>query len=134
MSFRERLIRFFSGRYGVDALFYGLFAVAALFAVINLFLRSWILQIVIYFVVIAALFRMLSRDIPARRRENEWFIKISEPLRQKAEQIRRQRADSSHVYRKCRHCKAILRLPRRVGKHKTVCPKCGREMTVRVYR
>ena len=38
------------------------------------------------------------------------------------------------LWEKCPSCKAILRLPRRIGVHKTVCPKCGKEFTVRVRK
>ena len=31
----------------------------------------------------------------------------------------------THVYRKCPHCKAQIRLPKVKGEHKCACPKCG---------
>ncbi|MBR7070952.1 MAG: hypothetical protein IKI29_02155 [Clostridia bacterium] len=134
MNFRYRLMQFMRGRYGVDALFYGIFIVACLGAMVNLFLRLRVLQWIVYLLVLLGFLRIFSRNIEQRRAENRWFTKLIEPFRKKTEQVARQRADRYHVYRKCRHCKAILRLPRRIGKHKTVCPKCGQEMTVRVRR
>ena len=133
MNFRYRVMQFMSGRYGVDTLFYGLMGAACAVSVLNLFLRSVWLQWVVYGLVGVAVFRVLSRNCAARRAENAKFTSLSNSFRLFAERKRRQRQDRSHVYRKCRRCKAVLRLPRRKGHHKTVCPKCGNEMRVHVF-
>lgn len=134
MNFRYKLMQFMSGRYGVDAFFYFLFAAAAVCSVVNCFLRSPYLQIVVYAIVIYAFFRVMSRNIEARRKENRVFDDLSKNLRKKAENYRIRKVDYTHVYKKCPSCHAILRLPRRVGKHTTICPKCQRKFTVRVRK
>lgn len=134
MNFRYKLMRFLSGRYGVDTLFYVMFFFSAALSLVNCFLKSGILQIIVYVVIILALLRVFSRNIPARQRENrvfaDWWLKI----KNNADTRRKRQADYTHVYKKCPNCKAVLRLPRRKGKHKTVCPKCGIEFSVRVYK
>lgn len=134
MNFRYKLMQFMSGRYGVDGLFYAIFGVAAVLSIINCFIRSLIVQIIVYALVVYAFFRIMSRNITARQKENQWFNKIK-GLYINRRNVRRQRkADYSHIYKKCPRCHAVLRLPRRKGKHTTVCPKCNKEFKVYVFK
>lgn len=134
MNFRYRLMQFLSGRYGVDKLFYGIMGLAAAIAFLNLFIRQYFVQIVVYTLIFYALFRILSRNHEARIKENKWFIEKISFLKNKKDFYYRKKSDSLHVYKKCPTCKAVLRLPHRVGVHKTVCPRCGREFTVKVKK
>ncbi len=134
MNFRYRFMQFMSGRYGADALFYALFGAACVLAFLNIFLRFWILQLIVYALCFYALFRYLSRNTYARAAENRKFTALLNKLKRNSEISRQRRADVYHVYRKCPKCRAVLRLPRRVGKHKTVCPKCSHEFSVRVRK
>lgn len=128
------MMQFMSGRYGVDRLFYVLFAVAAVLSLINCFVHSWVLQLIVYAVIVYAFFRVLSRNIGARSEENRRVLKITDKFSRDIAVRRQRRADVAHIYKKCPYCRAVLRLPRRRGRHKTVCPKCSREFNVRVYR
>ncbi len=134
MNFRYRLIQFMSGRYGVDGLFYAIFGVAAALSIANIFIRSLIIQIIVYSLMIFAFFRTMSRNIEARRRENQWFNKFKTWCIYKRNVHRRRKADYNHVYKKCPRCHAVLRLPRRKGKHTTVCPKCNKQFKVYVFK
>ncbi len=134
MNFRYRLMQFMSGRYGIDKLFYGIMVAAMVISFINIFLRLWALQIIVYGLVFYAVFRFLSRNIYARKRENDWFSGKINFVKKRREFEEQKRADKSHVYRKCPACKAILRLPHRIGTHKTVCPRCNKEFTVKVKK
>lgn len=134
MNFRYRLMQFMSGRYGTDQLFYGLIAAAVTLSFLNLFIRSFIVQMLVYALLGYSLFRVLSRNLDARRRENYWFRDKVFFIKRKKEIYDQRRADKCHVYKKCPSCKAILRLPHRIGKHKTVCPRCNREFTVKVRK
>lgn len=134
MNFRYRLMQFMSGRYGMDKFFYGIVAVAVVISFLNLFFRSIILQLAVYALFFYALFRILSRNYEARRRENVWFLEKLDFLKKRKEFYDRKKADSFHIYKKCPACKAILRLPRRVGVHTTICPRCNKEFTVKVRK
>lgn len=123
-----------SGRYGQDSLFYALFVLAAILSFFNIILRSYWLQLLVYALVIYAVFRFLSRNFSARRRENEWFRQKLLFFSRKRELSRQKKADKTHVYKTCPYCKAVLRLPRRIGVHQTVCPKCDRKFTVKVRK
>ena len=129
MDFRYRLMRFMSGRNGPDELFVLIFAVSVVLSVVNIFVRSYILQAAVYAVMLLALFRLFSRKTDRRRQENEKLLKLFSTFRRKKDFNEQKRA-----YKKCPSCKAVLRLPKRPGVHKTVCPRCGREFTVRVRK
>ncbi len=134
MNFRYRLMQFMSGRYGIDGLFYVIFGIAVTLSIANCFVRSQLLQIIVYALVIYAFFRVMSRNTAARRRENQWFNKIKTYCVNKRNIYRQRKADYNHVYKKCPRCHAVLRLPRRKGKHTTVCPKCNNEFKVYVFK
>lgn len=134
MNFRYRLMQLMSGRYGPDGLFYVIFGVSAILSVANCFIRSFVLQTVVYALVIYAFFRVMSRNIEARRRENQIFNNFKIKITNKRNVIRQRKADYNHVYKKCPRCHAVLRLPRRKGKHTTVCPKCNNKFRVYVFK
>ena len=134
MNFRYRLMQFMSGRYGTDMLNYAIMGLAFAVAFINLFIGSYILQLAVYALLGYGLFRILSRNISARRRENLWFTEKVNFLKKKRDFALQRKSDTLHVYKKCPSCKAVLRLPHRLGVHKTVCPRCGKEFTVKVKK
>lgn len=134
MDFRYKLMRFLSGSYGVDTFFYVLFAFAATLSLINCFLRLIYIQLLVYATVIYALFRTFSRNTTARAKENKIITDWVYTLKKRIDTARHRKADITHIYKRCPKCRAVLRLPRRKGRHKTVCPKCSNEFSVRVYK
>ena len=75
--------------------------------------------------IVVIFFRIFSRNIQKRRRENEKFCGFFKLLRN------RFRDRKTHVYRKCPKCKAVLRLPKAKGKHYVVCPRCKERFQVK---
>ncbi|MGN0451468.1 MAG: hypothetical protein ACI4FN_05090 [Acutalibacteraceae bacterium] len=140
MNFRYRLMQFMSGRYGTDETFFVIFITAVILSVVNIFIRFAsfglyvVIQLLVYALIIYGLFRMFSRNLEQRRRENMWVTEKLGFLKRKRDFYTQKKADKVHVYKKCPACGAILRLPRRIGVHKTVCPKCGKEFTVKVKK
>ncbi len=134
MNIRYKIMQFMQGRYGIDTTFYVLFSLGAVLAIVNTFLRLFVIQLIVYAIIILAFLRAFSRNIEARRKENNivsgFVFKISKYFKTAKER----RADTSHIYKKCPHCKAVLRLPRKKGKHKTICPKCKNEFSVFVFK
>ena len=131
---KAALYRFMYGRYGTDTLnkvllwcYIGLilvqmiviaFAPNAAYANFAFMILEWTLVLVMFF-------RMMSRNIAKRRRENERFTGYFKLMRNK----RRDR--KTHVYRRCPSCKVTLRLPKAKGKHTVVCPKCKNRFNVK---
>ncbi|MBQ8203401.1 MAG: hypothetical protein IJZ75_03880 [Clostridia bacterium] len=134
MNFRYKLMEFMRGRYGLDNMFYVIFAVAAALAFINCFIRSFVLQMIVYALGVYAFFRVLSRNTEARARENRRVNEIINRAKKRMDTARQRKADTTHIYKKCPHCRATLRLPRTKGKHSTVCPRCNKKFSVRVFR
>lgn len=134
MNFRYKLMRFLSGRYGVDSLFFAMFIIASVLSVVNCFVRSYILQYVVYVIVLLAFLRAMSRNIEARSRENHLFKVLEDKIRKRINTYHTRKADIAHVYKKCPRCHAVLRLPRRKGIHETVCPQCSKRFKVWVKK
>ncbi len=128
--------RFMYGRNGNDGL---------CLVLVWIYLGLWILSAVsvllpygtVWGIVLSALqlsvllyygFRVLSRNVTARRRECDRFFGFFRSRRN------RFRDRKTHVYKKCPYCRAMLRLPRRKGKHTVCCPACRERFPVKIRR
>ena len=137
-KFKAWLYRLMYGRYGTDKLG-NVMLIAYLAVVVTHTVVSLVLNIVkppfntlwidlptyalsVALVVIIC-YRMFSKNIAKRRRENERFCNFFNLQKNKF------RDRKTHVYRKCPSCKAVLRLPRAKGKHSVVCPRCKNRFT-----
>ena len=132
-KFKQKLISFMYGRYGIDELYYGLFALWGAIIIINMFVRSTVLYFIESAVLIYMLWRTMSRKIETRRRENRAFLKFWKPVKSWfILQKDRIKDHKNFRYRKCPKCRAILKLPNKKGNHTTSCPKCGNRFDVKI--
>ncbi len=123
---RNWLRNFMIGRYGPDQLYIALFIGAVLFGLLAVIPWLSFFTIISYALLIYAIFRMLSRNIAKRRRENDIFLRYWWPLRYKIKaRIERFKSRKTHKFFKCPGCKNILRVPKGKGKIQITCPKCG---------
>lgn len=129
-----RLLRFFSGRYGADTLYYFLFSLSLVCYVLAMVLRSLWLAALSSLLLFYALWRAMSRNIPRRQQENRRFLgffrRLCRPFSLFGARIRYRK---THVFRRCPQCKNHLRLPRRAGKHTVRCPKCNNLFDVTIH-
>ena len=133
MKFQDKMIRFMYGRNGNDKLNQALFWVYFVLLLLNIFLKSIILWILELLLVALYLFRFLSRNIYRRQRENRGFLKVWNKFTGFFKlQKNKFRDRKTHVYRKCEHCRAVLRLPKKPGKHTVRCPQCGKTFSVKI--
>lgn len=119
----EGFRRFMWGRYGVDQLGFLLLGLSVLLSLLA-WLISWIflvgpivsmaLNLLSYALLIWYLFRVLSRNLDARRRENLRFLALFRGLR-----------DRENRYYRCPKCHQTVRVPKGRGKIKISCPKCS---------
>ena len=75
MDWKNKLINFWSGRYGADALGNGLFILSVVLAAVNIFVRSVILQTICFGVLlrnISAIYAL--RHVPAVGCEYEYSV------------------------------------------------------------
>ena len=132
-NLKNKLTQFMYGRYGTDQLYIALMGAYFVLIVVNTFISSTIISIFMSAVLVYTIFRTLSRNVYKRRMENEKFIKIWKPIKAKGSlMIRRIKEIKTHRFRKCPHCKKVLRLPRMTGKHTVKCPCCNKEFELRI--
>lgn len=149
-GFRDSFYRFFEGRYGMRALSdapqFLLAGIYLILVIINFFARSRIINLIEWAFILTTIFRMLSKNIPARENEAQkitallyrWkeFLHVKKAESQERQHKRavnqQRKQDKDHVYRECPTCGAVLRLPRRKGKHTVRCPRCGKDFSVKV--
>lgn len=72
-------------------------------------------------------FRIFSKNISARYRENQVFLRLFAPVikwfKLSKAKIRDRKA---YVFFKCSACKNVLRIPKGKGKVTVTCPVCGK--------
>lgn len=110
----DALRRFMYGRYGADQLGMALLVCAIVLLLVDSFLlrgASFLALPVMFFCI----FRTYSRNIPARRKENAWFLRLTAPIR-----------DRKNRYFRCPGCRQSVRVPRGKGRIAITCPKCRR--------
>ena len=132
-KFRDGMERFMRGRYGTDQLNNALIALGFILMFIGLIVRSGILSLVTWVILVLVIYRSLSRNGHKRSLENDRFMKIWTKIAVKLSlTFRRIKEIRTARFRRCPHCGAVLRLPRRVGKHTAVCPRCKKEFDIRI--
>ena len=116
----DKFRNFMVGRYGQDqfgtvlfwtglvcmilSMVFGRFAWASGFSFLSWILLLW------------CMFRIYSRNITARARENRNFVNFFAHLK-----------DKEHRYFRCPQCRQSVRVPRGRGRINIRCPKCGRQ-------
>ena len=118
---RWQMQRFMQGRNGSDEMNRILTYVLVVLYVISLFAKSTLLYYITLAGFIYVIFRMMSRNLYARREENRKFVTKLETARIKFEQ----RKDYK-IFR-CKGCGRNIRVPRGKGKIEVTCPMCGKK-------
>lgn len=117
---------FMQGRNGADQLNTFLIIVSFILWIIALFVPSLALSIIVWALLIWALFRMFSRNVTARRNENYkfcvWWYKIRGWF--KGIPARFREAKQYHRF-SCPNCGQKVRVPRNLGTINITCPRCG---------
>ncbi len=131
-NFIEGFRRFMQGRYGTDTLNNFLAGLSVFIWIVDIFVFNWIARSVIALIQLGIIgffiFRMLSRNINARSRENRAFLKVFTPVKNWVVlQYKKIRDRKTYRYLTCPHCKANLRVRYNKGRHTVHCPKCGKD-------
>ncbi len=131
-KFKRWLKKVFYGIYGIDDLYFVLTGLLIVLIIINALLKFWGIWILEAATLVYMIFRAMSHNIPARRRENAAFFgSIKRLVGFFRLSKNRFRDRKTHIYRKCPKCRAVLRLPKAKGKHTAVCPKCSNRFEVK---
>lgn len=133
MKFKDKIIRFMYGRYGADELYRFLNISFYVLFILDLIIRSTLLSAAALAVLIWATYRVFSKNIAARQKENAKYLKIKNSFVNFFKlQKNKWRDRKTHVYKKCSKCGAVLRLPRKKGTHRAKCPGCSNTFDVKV--
>ena len=122
-----RMMNFMQGRYGTDKLNLAMLITAVVFDIVNMFLQPlWlraIFGILSSALLVLAIYRTFSRNIPARQKELRAFNAFFNRLKT---------LRTHHIYR-CPGCRQKIRVPRKHGvKVEIRCPKCGQTFTKKI--
>ena len=126
---------FMTGRYGTDQLGLACTIAYLILIIINRIVFRITGNIIVYyilegvgFVLLAwEVFRVFSRNINKRSRENQFFLKYWYKLRSGFKSWGQWRHNHKvYKYFKCPSCKVKIRVPKGKGKIEITCPKCGR--------
>lgn len=115
--FGNTLARFMYGRYGSDRFNRFLLVLYLIFWVLSVVFRGWtglIFYALTTVTMVWTLFRMLSRNISRRQAENRWYL----------HQVTRLKDIRRYRYRRCPHCRGMLRLPIKRGRRTVTCHRC----------
>lgn len=138
---KERLYRFMQGRYGADQLskfLLGSMIVAWILSIIigipgrksfAIFVVANIFNYLALIIILICWFRMFSKNIPKRYRENQKYLKIKSDVL--ALFGRGAGSDTYNRVYKCPKCKQKIRVPKGKGKIAIRCPKCSNEFVRR---
>lgn len=136
-SLGMKIQRFMIGRYGVDQLWKALLIFYLIAIVItNIVYRFskiayYSLSVMSFAIVAFAIFRVFSKNIDARRKENQDWLRITGNTKQKFMFWKeRTKQSKTHKFVKCSQCKKTLRLPKHKGKLNVTCPHCKNSFVV----
>lgn len=128
-GFKQNLMRkaaaWAYGRNGADELSGAVTNLAIILVIINLFVGSRVLPAIALLLLIYAWFRISSKNIEARNRENTAALKAAGPVISfLSNPISMLQENKNYVHYKCPSCGQKVRIPRGKGKVRITCPKC----------
>ncbi|MBQ3002508.1 MAG: hypothetical protein IJD82_02125 [Clostridia bacterium] len=132
MPFRERMAQFLYGRNGPDTIYNVCIWSAFSLAILGIFTDSLLMSLAYTLLFGYAIFRFMSRNVTKRRAENRAFCDFFASFKNGFKLGKRKLTDREHVYKKCPHCRAQLRLPRKKGEHDVCCPRCKVTFSVKI--
>ncbi len=122
---REGLHKLMVGRRGADELSLALLITGLALSVLTSITRIGVFYLIGLVAYGFSIYRMFSRQIEKRYKENVKFLTFWHGWRSSFKQfINRVKNMRQYKYFKCPECKSRLRLPRKVGEVTVTCGKC----------
>ena len=135
-NFYNKIYKFMYGRYGIDELYKFSFKLYIILFILNIFINSKIINTLEWILIITMIYRSFSKQTTKRKKENDKYLKIKKKIIKPFTDKKKLIKDKNHIYKKCHHCKTILRLPlpsKRGIKH-SKCPTCKKRNTFLILR
>ena len=131
----NKLYEILKGRYGVDELYRFSIIIVFILIMINLFIKSYIIELLEFIILVLSFLRIFSKNKDRRRKENNIYLSYKNKIIKYIDYQKRKYNDrNTHMYKKCPNCKQKIRLPLKKGKHKVKCPKCKNTFEVKCNR
>lgn len=129
MRFKEKIAQFMYGRRGTDD-FSRFLLIATLVLIVLSWLFGGLFQSIFWLLGLACLvycyFRILSRDIYKRQKENAWYLQKKTAFTKWLRSLRdRWQQRKEYRFFRCPSCHTLLRVPKGKGKIQLTCRKCG---------
>lgn len=99
--------------------------------VVSFFIKNFIIDLIPFILFALVLYRLLSKNKAQRRKENDIYLKIKNFF-VKPFKTFKEKDYKHYVYKRCRKCKTILKLPlpKKAGINHAKCPECGNRVTI----
>jgi hypothetical protein len=124
-TLQYKLQLFLADRYGQDEMSKYLIAAALVLCLVSIFAWGAVLYPVSLVIFAYSIFRTLSKNEAARRRELQWFMRAKQSVaRGVKNRLQQFRERKTHSYYKCPRCRNTLRVPKVRGRIEISCPKC----------
>lgn len=123
---KDRLTNFLRGRYGPDALTKFLMYFAIIILMLYYVTKIEALSIISLAILLIANFRIFSKNIEKRSKENTRFLNLVKKITNPFLKF----LNKDYKYFTCEFCKQDLRVPKGKGKINVKCPKCGKKYQI----
>ncbi len=120
------LRRIMVGRYGTDALSFGMMGVSLVLMLLARITNWAIFSTLAFAVLVLCYIRIFSRNTSRRWSENQRFLQWWNPIQRKFYGlVDYLRECKTYRHFKCKNCKQGLRVPKGRGKILITCPNCN---------
>ncbi|MBQ4283033.1 MAG: hypothetical protein IJB96_03795 [Lachnospira sp.] len=124
-KFKDRLVKFMYGRYGVDHLSRLIIIIAICLLAVTIFWYNTVVYIIGVILVFYVYFRTFSKNISKRYAENQAYLKLRYKVIGKFNNWKARCKDAkTHKIYRCPSCSQKIRVPKGKGKISIKCPKC----------
>lgn len=121
----QKAVEWARGRNGADELSGACTSLGVILVIIDLFAHTTWLSAVALALLAYSMFRISSKNITARGRENSQALRVAGPvLSFLSNPVAMLRETRSFVHLQCPSCGQRVRIPRGKGKVRITCPKC----------
>lgn len=125
---KEKLIRFMQGRYGIDSFSRFLLGTSIILFLISMIIPRSRFNLLAFVLVLYSYFRLFSKNISARQKENLLFFKYKNRFLSRIHRFKNEtkQRKTHHIYR-CPNCHQKIRVPKGKGRIAIRCPRCNHE-------